>query len=74
MLTDPRARADHERVEQDPRAWLALPGLACDGGSWNPCTEPGAWQLDGYGHRTYCTRHAAVRLRIADELAAAVTR
>ncbi|MGI8307038.1 hypothetical protein [Saccharopolyspora hattusasensis] len=70
MLADPRNRADHDLVEQDNRAWLALPGRSCIGGDWNPCTEPGAWQLRGYAERAFCTRHAATRLRIADQLAA----
>ncbi|MER7009891.1 hypothetical protein ABT324_00485 [Saccharopolyspora sp. NPDC000359] len=72
MTTD--SRADHELVEQHPDSWFALPGLACGGGSWDPCPNDGAWMVRGYGRRAYCTRHAAQRLRIADQLAAEVTR
>lgn len=73
VFTVSRSHADHDLVEQDNRAWLALPGRDCDGGDWNPCTEPGSWELRGYVGRVFCTYHAAARLRIADQLAA-VTR
>lgn len=70
VLTASQTRADLALLEQDNRAWLELPGRNCNGGDWNPCTEPGAWQVRGYAERAFCTRHAATRLRIADRLAA----
>jgi len=73
-LTKARARTDFDMVEQDARAWLALPGRDCDGGDWTDCTESGVWEVRGYIGRKFCTRHAAERLRIADQLAAGVTR
>ncbi|MGW5647545.1 hypothetical protein [Saccharopolyspora sp. NPDC003762] len=65
---------DIEFLEQDNRAWLALPDSTCSRGDWIACPEAGDWQLRGYGDRSFCARHAAVRLRIADQLAAGVTR
>ncbi|MGW5645029.1 hypothetical protein ACWEV3_40810 [Saccharopolyspora sp. NPDC003752] len=69
MHTESRARADHDLVEQDNRAWLAMPGRPCNGGAWNSCATPGVWELRGYVGRAFCTYHAAARLRIADQLA-----
>ncbi|MEV5543077.1 hypothetical protein AB0L13_40280 [Saccharopolyspora shandongensis] len=74
MHIESHARADHDLVEQDNRAWLALPDRDCDGGNWNPCTAPGVWELRGYVDRSFCTYHAAARLRIADQLAAEAAR
>ncbi|SDZ57204.1 hypothetical protein SAMN05216215_110710 [Saccharopolyspora shandongensis] len=68
VLIDFRDCADHDLVEQDNRAWLALPGRDCAGGNWTPCVEPGAWEVRGYVDRAFCTYHAAARLRIADQL------
>ncbi|RKT82744.1 hypothetical protein SAMN05421805_104215 [Saccharopolyspora antimicrobica] len=59
---------DVELLEQDNRAWPALPGSACCGDDWAACPEPGEWQVRGYAGRSFCAQHAAVRLRIADAL------
>ncbi|MEV6226879.1 hypothetical protein AB0L88_03160 [Saccharopolyspora shandongensis] len=69
VFTVSRSHADHDLVEQDNRAWLALPGPDCAGGNWTPCVEPGVWSVRGYVDRAFCTYHAAARLRIADQLA-----
>lgn len=69
VLTASQTRADLALLEQHNRAWLALPGLACHGGDWEPCPDPATWMLRGYGKRGFCAYHAAERLRVFDRLA-----
>ena len=70
VLTTSQTRADLALLEQDNRAWLALPGLACHGGDWELCPDPATWMLRSFGKRGFCAYHAAERLRAFNKLAA----
>ncbi|MCI2421475.1 hypothetical protein MOQ72_28980 [Saccharopolyspora sp. K220] len=58
--------SDVALLEQDSRAWLALPGRGCDGGRLRPCTRDGAWHLRDHGNDVFCIQHAALLLRVED--------